>query len=114
MEFKVLTARFTSRKFLLALLGVILGIIAIIKGETVAGCSLIGSTILAYLAAEGYIDAQSAKAVTTSSAELAEIISKVTENTIDDKVAKILIQMANNMPKDALKEVLKEVSPSDG
>jgi len=93
MEFKVITARFTSRKFLVAMVGIITGIIAILKGETVTGCALIGSAMIAYLAAEGYIDAQSAKAMTLTTAELIDAVSQLTANEIDDIVAEIIFRM---------------------
>ena len=65
--------RYTSRKFLLAVTGVITGIVAIVQGETVAGCSLMATAIIGYLVAEGYIDAQSATSIIEVVGDIAEV-----------------------------------------
>lgn len=54
--------KFLSRKFLVALSGVITGIILLLEGNTAEGISSLVVSIGGYLAAEGMIDAQSVKA----------------------------------------------------
>lgn len=66
--------KYTSRKFLLALVGVITGIVSIVQGEVVAGCSLMGTSIIGYLVAEGYIDAKSAQAIVDTVEVIADTI----------------------------------------
>ena len=53
--------KFLSRKFLLALSGIISGIILIINGEVAAGTSSIIASVVSYLAAEGIVDAAAVK-----------------------------------------------------
>ena len=89
--------RFTSRKFLLTLVGIITGIITILEGEMNAGAGLIGSSIIAYLIAEGMIDVQYAKEVTKTTSEVLETISKVTPNVTDDQVSEIVKEIIRQM-----------------
>ena len=58
---KNLKAKFTSRKFLMALAGVIGGAVLIACGSTAEGTTALITSVLGYLVAEGYVDA---KAVT--------------------------------------------------
>lgn len=88
---------FTSRKFLLALVGIITGIVTILEGEMTAGAGLIGSSIIAYLIAEGMIDVQYAKEVTKTTSEVLETISKVTPNVTDDQVSEIVKEIIRQM-----------------
>ena len=48
--------KFTSRKFLTALSGVITGIFLILMGDTTEGTTAVVSSVVAYLAAEGLVD----------------------------------------------------------
>lgn len=48
--------KFTSRKFLTALTGLITGIILIIMGDSTEGVTSIVSSVIAYCIAEGYVD----------------------------------------------------------
>ena len=48
--------KFTSRKFLVAVAGVISGIVLIANGSTNEGVTTIVASVVAYLAAEGLID----------------------------------------------------------
>lgn len=48
--------KFTSRKFLTALTGLITGIILIIAGDVTEGATTVISAVLAYCIAEGYVD----------------------------------------------------------
>lgn len=50
--------KLTSRKFLTAVAGVITGIALIINGNTTEGTAAVITSIVAYIAAEGLIDAK--------------------------------------------------------
>lgn len=71
--------KLTSRKFLMAVTGVISGIMLIISGSDTEGASTIVASVLGYLIAEGYIDGKALKATTKKAEEKAEEIS-----TMDD------------------------------
>ena len=51
-------AKFTSRKFLTALSGVVTGIFLILMGDTTEGATTVVSSVVAYLVAEGIIDSK--------------------------------------------------------
>lgn len=51
-------SKFTSRKFLTALTGLITGIILIIMGDVSQGVTSVVSSVVAYCIAEGYVDGQ--------------------------------------------------------
>ena len=53
-----LKSKLTSRKFLLALSGVITGIMLIASGNVTEGTTTLVTSIVTYLVSEGYIDAQ--------------------------------------------------------
>lgn len=57
-------SKLTSRKFLLAVTGVISGVVLLINGQTTEGVATIISSVVAYLIAEGIIDAAAVKATT--------------------------------------------------
>lgn len=59
-----LKSKLTSRKFLLAITGVISGIVLVAVGYVEEGTTTIVSAILAYLAAEGIVDAVAVKTAT--------------------------------------------------
>ncbi len=48
--------KFTSRKFLTALTGLVTGIILIISGDVTEGATTVISAVVAYCIAEGYVD----------------------------------------------------------
>lgn len=48
--------KLTSRKFLTALSGLITGIFLIIMGDVTEGATAVISSVVAYCAAEGYVD----------------------------------------------------------
>ncbi len=50
-------SRFTSRKFIAMVAGVLTGIGVILTGGTVEGLTAVIASVITYLAAEGYIDA---------------------------------------------------------
>ena len=53
--------KFTSRKFLAAIAGILTGIALIISGNTVEGASAVMTSIVAYIVAEGYVDGKAVK-----------------------------------------------------
>ncbi len=50
--------KFTSRKFLTALTGIITGIILIVAGDVTEGVTAVVSSVVAYCISEGYVDGQ--------------------------------------------------------
>ena len=55
---KYILKKFTSRKFIASLIGVITGISVIASGSTAEGIIAVLASIIAYLITEGYIDAK--------------------------------------------------------
>ncbi len=53
--------KLTSRKFLVAVAGVISGIVLILNGNSTEGMGAVVASVLGYLVAEGYIDAKALK-----------------------------------------------------
>ena len=49
--------RFTSRKFIAMVAGILTGLGVILTGDTVAGLTAVIASVVSYLAAEGFIDA---------------------------------------------------------
>lgn len=73
--------KITSRKFLAALSGVLIGVGVIISGDTVEGIVTVLTSVIGYLVAEGMIDA---KAVKTSAEAVEEIAAEVAANVAYD------------------------------
>ena len=59
---KNLKKKLSSRKFLVAVSGIVSGIVLIASGNATEGASAIVASVLGYLIAEGYIDAKAIKA----------------------------------------------------
>lgn len=74
--------KFTSRKFLAMVAGVLTGIGVILEGSTVPGITAVIVAVVSYLIAEGYIDA---KAVNT----VKDVVNDVADKVEDDKTNKI-------------------------
>lgn len=55
---KTLTQKLTSRKFLAAIAGIVTGAGVIASGNTTEGVIAVIASVVAYLVAEGYIDAK--------------------------------------------------------
>lgn len=53
--------KFTSRKFIAMVAGVLTGVAVILTGDTVEGLTAVVASVVTYLAAEGLIDAESLK-----------------------------------------------------
>ena len=73
--------KFTSRKFLAMVAGVLTGIGVILAGATAEGITAVIASVVSYLIAEGYIDA---KAVTTVKAVVDDVAAEV-EDKVEDK-----------------------------
>jgi energy-converting hydrogenase Eha subunit C len=86
-----------SRKFLVAVGGVVTGIVTILQGETVTGASLIAISVISYLVAEGYIDAKSAASAASAVAEVANEISSATSSAADDVAADIVSNISKEL-----------------
>lgn len=69
--------KFTSRKFLAAIAGILTGIALIISGNTVEGASAVMTSIVAYIVAEGYVDGKAVK-------NTIEISQDVLDNVVAD------------------------------
>lgn len=67
---KTLLQKLTSRKFLIAIAGLISGIMLIVNGNVDEGVTSVVASVIAYLVAEGIIDAAAVK--------------KQTEETLDE------------------------------
>ena len=65
---KNLKTKLTSRKFLIAVSGVISGIVLVASGNATEGMGAIVASVLGYLIAEGYIDGKAVKAVAEATA----------------------------------------------
>jgi hypothetical protein len=76
-------SKFTSRKFLAALTGVITGIALIISGNIIEGASTVITSIVAYIMAEGYIDG---KAVRNTVKISQEVLDNVVAELEEDEV----------------------------
>lgn len=59
-----LKSKLTSRKFLLAITGVISGIMLLVNDNVTEGVATIISSVVAYLVAEGIVDAAAVKTTT--------------------------------------------------
>lgn len=59
-----LKSKLTSRKFLVAVAGIVSGIVLLSNGNTNEGVSAVIASVIGYLVAEGYIDARAVKAAT--------------------------------------------------
>ena len=54
--------KLTSRKFLVAIAGIVSGIVLLANGSMTEGVTMIATSVVAYLAAEGIIDLAAVKA----------------------------------------------------
>ena len=55
--------KFTSRKFIMSLIGVLIGVLGIFSGQYAEGAIMVCTSIIGYLVAEGYIDAKAVQKV---------------------------------------------------
>lgn len=72
-------AKITSRKFLIAIAGIVSGIALIVNGNTTEGVTTIVASVVAYLAAEGVIDMMAVQNTTDKAEQLLEKIDNEEE-----------------------------------
>ncbi len=77
---KAFLKKLTSRKFIVSVSGIISGIVLIASGNTTEGVTAVIASVVAYLIAEGYIDA---KAVDVLDNVVEETKDKLEGNTDD-------------------------------
>lgn len=77
---KTLMRKLTSRKFIAALAGIVTGVGVIASGNTTEGIVAVIASVIAYLVAEGYIDA---KAVDIADSVIEETKDKLEGGTDD-------------------------------
>lgn len=70
--------KFSSRKFIVCITGIITGVGVAISGNVIEGVSTVLASMIAYLIAEGYIDA---KAVELTDNVIEEVKDKLKEDT---------------------------------
>ena len=85
MNMKDLKTKLTSRKFMVAVAGIVSGIVLLVNGSTTEGMATIIASVIAYLAAEGYIDA---KAVRATTEKIEEAVDE-TEGCVDAETMSI-------------------------
>lgn len=64
--------KITSRKFLMAIGGIVTGIVLLTSGSKTEGIAAIISSILGYLVMEGYVDAKAVQGVVNEVKDVAE------------------------------------------
>lgn len=80
---KTLKQKFTSRKFIVCLTGIITGIGVATTGNTVEGVTTVLVSLLTYLITEGYIDA---KAIDVGDKVIDEVKDNLKEGDADGKL----------------------------
>jgi hypothetical protein len=73
--------KFTSRKFLAMVAGILTGIGVILTGGTVEGLTAVIASVVSYLIAEGYIDAKAVNAVQDVIDDVAETVADKDEES---------------------------------
>lgn len=74
-----LKTKLTSRKFLVAVAGIVSGVVLIANGSTTEGVATVIASVIAYLAAEGYIDAAAVKQTTDKIEEAVDEVEETEE-----------------------------------
>ena len=71
--------KFTSRKFIMSLIGVLIGVLGIFSGQYAEGATMICTSIIGYLVAEGYIDAKAVQQVIKVADEITDGVKEELE-----------------------------------
>lgn len=79
MNMKDLKTKLTSRKFLVAVAGIVSGVVLIANGSTTEGVATVIASVIAYLAAEGLIDAAAVKQTTDKIEEAVDEVEETEE-----------------------------------
>ena len=69
--------KFTSRKFIVSLIGVLIGVLTCYNGEYTEGATIVCTSIIGYLAAEGYVDGKAVK-------KIVDVIDEVTDSVREE------------------------------
>ena len=80
---KTLKQKFTSRKFIICLTGILTGVGVAVSGNTAEGITAVLVSLITYLIAEGYIDA---KAIEVSDKVIDSVKDKLCEVESDDEL----------------------------
>jgi hypothetical protein len=81
-------SKFTSRKFLAAIAGVLTGIALIVSGNTIEGASTVITSIVAYIVAEGYVDGKAVKNTIETTQDVLNEVAKDFEDFEETEVNK--------------------------
>lgn len=79
-------SKFTSRKFLAAIAGVLTGIALIVSGNTIEGASTVITSIVAYVVAEGYVDGKAVKNTIETTQDVLNEVAKDFEDFEETEV----------------------------
>lgn len=75
--------KFTSRKFLASVAGVLTGIALIVSGNIIEGASAVITSIVAYIVAEGYVDGKAVKNTIEISQEVLDnVVAELEEDEV--------------------------------
>ena len=95
-----------SRKFLIAVLTIVSGVVLVIRGQMVAGVSAIITAAIGYLVAEGYVDAKAVSSTITITDELITDLATMTDDEEIDIAAEISRKVAEEVTKQLSDEQL--------
>lgn len=87
---KEILKKFTSRKFLMCLSGVVVGVITIYNGDLVNGGVMSCVSALTYIIIEGLIDKESLINSIDTAIDVSSPIASLTKSQYDDLVIEIL------------------------
>ena len=69
--------KFTSRKFIVSIIGILIGILGIFNGQYAEGATMVCTSIIGYLVAEGYIDAKAVQ-------QVIKVADEITDNLAEE------------------------------
>ena len=69
--------KFTSRKFIVSLIGVLIGVLGMFSGQYTDGAIMVCTSIIGYLVAEGYIDAKAVQ-------QVIKVADEITDNLAEE------------------------------
>ena len=69
--------KFTSRKFIVSLIGILIGILGIFNGQYTEGATMVCTSIIGYLVTEGYIDAKAVQ-------QVIKVADEITDNLAEE------------------------------
>lgn len=69
--------KFTSRKFIVSLIGVLIGVLGIFSGQYAEGATMVCTSIIGYLVTEGHIDAKAVQ-------QVIKVADEITDNLAEE------------------------------